>query len=202
MIQTFGEEAILTSLVFLITDLVRFFNFNRTMTGVQIGQTAELMVEKYPHLTAEDFIICFKNIKMLKYGKLFEGIDGAKIIDCIDQYEIHTGAEIAQHYKNIRDKKRREQEDDIKNWHPAVTDAIKSIVDKKRIQEPTPQTIKKEKASAEQRVQQWMKQFDKLWLKYAVGDNGIRLIRRYGKVLTVENYLKYKMAQYKRIHEI
>src|ERR1017187_1799457 len=81
-------------IIFLIQDLCNFFNLNRSMSDIQIGQTAGLIIELYHHFKAEDIALCFKNIKILKYGKLYEGLDGSKILDFINTYDLERQNEI------------------------------------------------------------------------------------------------------------
>ena len=64
------------------------------MSDIQIGQTAGLIIELYHHFKAEDIALCFKNIKILKYGKLYEGLDGSKILDFINTYDLERQNEI------------------------------------------------------------------------------------------------------------
>lgn len=89
-----GIQYLEDMVVFLINDLCQFFNLSRQMTAIQIGQTAGLIIELYPHFKAEDIVRCFKNIKILKYGKLYEGLDGSKILEFINLYDLERQDEI------------------------------------------------------------------------------------------------------------
>lgn len=94
LVRTIGYESFSETIIFYIKDLIDFFNLSRNMNASQIGQTAGLIIEMYPHFKAEDIILCFKNIKMLKYGKLYEGLDGSKILEFLNMYDLERQDEI------------------------------------------------------------------------------------------------------------
>ncbi len=89
-----GLQYLEDMVIFLLHDLCTFFNLNRQMSDIQIGQTAGLIIDLYPHFKAEDLALCFKNIKTLKYGKLYEGLDGSKILDFLNTYDLERQDEI------------------------------------------------------------------------------------------------------------
>lgn len=82
-----GVMGIRAVLSILISDVVLFFNVGKTMDDNQTAITCDLIIEAYPYFKIEDFKLCFKNAMMLKYGKLYDRIDGAVIIGWLKEYD-------------------------------------------------------------------------------------------------------------------
>lgn len=81
-----GEQKLLAILTLFITDAVEFFNVGKSMTGEQIVQTAKLISKDYYYLKPEDFKLCFENAKRGRYGKLFDRLDGAIVLEWLSTY--------------------------------------------------------------------------------------------------------------------
>jgi hypothetical protein len=81
-----GEFRANALIFFIVNDLVNFFNVGKTMDANQIQQTVELIREEYPHLTIEDFKLCFTNAKKGLYGQLYDRIDGQIILGWLERY--------------------------------------------------------------------------------------------------------------------
>lgn len=81
-----GEQKMLAILVLFITDAIEFFNIGKGMNGEQVVQTAKLIAKDYYFLKPEDFKLCFENAKRGRYGKLFDRMDGAIIMEWLDNY--------------------------------------------------------------------------------------------------------------------
>ena len=68
-----------------LVDLNDYFSLVRPMSMDQINQTAELILSEYPIIKIADLIYTFKQAKLGYFGKLFESLDGMKILSWIDQ---------------------------------------------------------------------------------------------------------------------
>jgi len=120
-----GTEYTQGAIIYLITNLCEFFNFQRNMDGKQIAQTAGLIIELYPHFKAEDIALCFKNIKMIKYGKLYEGLDGSKILEFLNLYDIERQDEIINH--RIKESEKHKGPLKPEEYSQEYVDLLKSI---------------------------------------------------------------------------
>lgn len=63
-----------------------FFNVGKAMTDMQTYDTAMLIVETYPMLNVADINFVFKQAKLGRFGKLYDRLDGAIILDWFEQY--------------------------------------------------------------------------------------------------------------------
>lgn len=79
--KEFSEEKMIAFLVFILCDLVEFFNVGKSMNATQIKQTARLIFEEYPYMRIHDFRVCFTNAKKGLYGKVYDRIDGSIIME-------------------------------------------------------------------------------------------------------------------------
>lgn len=183
----------------LIDDLIDFYSFNRAMGAKQIVQTVDLIIDNYPSFTPEDFIICFNNIKLGKYGKLYEGIDGAKILDMIHQYDTERDEDLMEYHKN------RNKELNSGLLHESIIEVIKPIV--QRIEEtkkteinleikpPVPREITEDEVI----VQEILKEFDVLHSKKGHTNEVIRTISYKNEIIDQGKYLEIKLEEMKLI---
>lgn len=198
--KNYGEEETRAMLVWFISDLCSFFNFNRTMNGNQIIQTCDLIMESFNHFTPEDFIMCFNNIKLGKYGKMYEGIDGSKIMEFMRKYDEDFVIEEQEYYRKKVDEKRNERVE----WSDEVVKAIKPVLSKMTGQKSEP--IKEVKKTPGDIVQGWLRNFDKIynldsqekWRREKRVEND-RFILRFGRIFDQTEWLNKKQEQYNRL---
>jgi hypothetical protein len=84
--KTNGIESARAAIVFLVADLIEFFNTGETMSDVQIATTIDLIIEEYPYFKMDDLKLCFKNAMKQKYGRVYNRLDGAMIMGWLQQY--------------------------------------------------------------------------------------------------------------------
>jgi len=97
-----GDMKINAILVVVVTDLVDFFNVGKTMSPQQVASTVILIREEYPYFRIEDFKLCFTNAKKGIYGKVYDRIDGAVILEWLDKYSLER--QKAFYYFHNKDK--------------------------------------------------------------------------------------------------
>lgn len=73
-------------LTYAIIELAKFFNVQNNFNAEQVTLTANLVREKYYWLKPDDFKLCFKNVMKGNYGKVYNRIDGAMIMEWLDMY--------------------------------------------------------------------------------------------------------------------
>lgn len=91
-----------------LMDLNDYLNLTRPLTPQQIDQTAELILIEYPTMKIADFIYTLKCAKLGRFGKIFEGLDGMKILSWIEQVmseraDAGEHASISEHGKTKQD---------------------------------------------------------------------------------------------------
>lgn len=91
-----------------LMDLNDYLNLTRPLTPTQIDQTAELIMMEYPTMKIADFIYTLKCAKLGRFGKIFEGLDGMKILSWIEQVmseraDAGEAASISEHGKIKKD---------------------------------------------------------------------------------------------------
>lgn len=93
MNKEFGETHLRAFMVNVLNDLLDFFSVGKTMGGVQVAQTADLIIEEYYYLKPDDFKLCFTRAKKGQYGKVYDRIDGQVIFDWLNAYNKDRMAE-------------------------------------------------------------------------------------------------------------
>ena len=78
----------------LIDQVQLFFNVSMPMSPAQIGITCDLILERFGNYKLQDFQICFRKAMAGDYGKLYNRIDGAIIIEWLYQYDAERTEEI------------------------------------------------------------------------------------------------------------
>lgn len=169
-----------------IIELTEFFNFARTMNIDQVSQTADLVIELYPIYTPEDFILCFKNIKTLKYGKFYEGIDGSKILEMVRAYDIDRDEQLMEY----RRKEANAYKAQGKTLEPAIYEAAKGIIEKPKPQ-PTPIPVNE----YDQIMQGYMSEFDKMFTHQNPFAKGIRFVNYAGKDMDMATFCNKRFEE-------
>lgn len=82
-IEQLGARAVVS---ILLKEVVSFFNVGKTMNDTQVAMTCDIIIDNYPEYRLEDFKLCFRNAMALKYGKLFDRLDGGIIMEWLSRY--------------------------------------------------------------------------------------------------------------------
>lgn len=85
--REFGETHLRAFMVNVLNDLIDFFNVGKSMSAVQVAQTADLVIEEFYYLKPDDFKLCFTQAKKGIYGKLYDRIDGQVILEWLHRYD-------------------------------------------------------------------------------------------------------------------
>lgn len=85
--REFGETHLRAFMVNVLNDLINFFNVGKSMSAVQVAQTADLVIEEFYYLKPDDFKLCFTQAKKGIYGKLYDRIDGQVILEWLHRYD-------------------------------------------------------------------------------------------------------------------
>lgn len=80
-----NELTTVTLIKLHLVELNDYLNLSRGLTGPQIDQTAEMILDEFPLMKIADLIYIFKQAKMGKFGTLYESLDGAKILSWFRQ---------------------------------------------------------------------------------------------------------------------
>lgn len=78
----------------LIADTADFLNVGKTISGPQIMQTIELILEDFSIYKIDFFIACFNKAKKGHYGKQYDRLDGQIIFEWLNHYEYEYQLEI------------------------------------------------------------------------------------------------------------
>lgn len=86
IIKNLGETKARAAVVYLLADALEFFNAAETMSDVQVAMTVDLIIEEYAYMKLDDIKLCFKNAMKMKYGKIYNRIDGQVIMSWFKEY--------------------------------------------------------------------------------------------------------------------
>lgn len=188
-----GELASQAILSILLTDLVDFFNIGKSMSDTQIASTVNLILEDFSVFKPDDFILCFKRAKKGKYGKVYDRLDGQIILEWLAQYECERNAEIEDF--RIIEKKRLEKNLSQKPDEPIhMPEEIKQKLAKILNKEPKHEVTVFQTTPEQQLANRFISQFDALWMLGKISSKG-RFVRKYGRILNVNEYLEHKYYQ-------
>ena len=70
----------------LILDLHAFYSVKNGMNKDMIDDVVELILSEYSNLTTYDLALCFREVKVGRYGKIYDRIDGGMIMDWLRMY--------------------------------------------------------------------------------------------------------------------
>lgn len=166
------------------------------MNAVQLNQTIAIILECYPHYKIEDFVRFFKNVKKLQYGKLYEGLDGGKIMDMLHQYDQERESEIEEYHR----KKNSLYKEESKTFNEHIVKAMRQFAEKPEPKKEVPQTtITRQRTAQEKIIDGWMEEFEHLYRKEfnnKVDRQPIRMITIKGKPTDINAFLNQKLEDY------
>jgi hypothetical protein len=85
--QTLGEADLTKLVIVILKNFCDAMNVKESMNALQIIDTANAFIDKYTHSSVDDLIVCLKNAKAGKYGKIYNRLDQQVIFDFLTQYE-------------------------------------------------------------------------------------------------------------------
>lgn len=81
-----GETGARAVVVYLLSEALEFFNVRDTMNDTQVAVTVDLILEEYPYLKTDDLKLCFRRAMKLRYGELYNRIDGQVVLGWLMRY--------------------------------------------------------------------------------------------------------------------
>lgn len=81
-----GESKMVVTLCALILKVSEMLNVGKSMSDVQIQETAKMIFSDYHYFTLGDFKVCFANGIKCKYGQLFDRFDASVIFEWLAKY--------------------------------------------------------------------------------------------------------------------
>lgn len=198
IVREHGEQICRALLVKLVIDVTKFFNYNRTINEQQCTQTVSLALECFPDYTIEDFIRCFKNMKMGKYGKFYEGMDGNKILECLEQYGVDKANEIYEFRRKESNEYKLASNEIGEALLPVLKKVVEKLDAKEKIKAPSVPKVR-ERTENEKRFDKWIEQFETIYSQRPIkpgGSKAIKFIKRYGKIMDINTFLNYKLEQF------
>lgn len=204
-----NDDYVKAVLSILIADTADFLNVGKTISGPQIMQTIELILEDFSIYKIDFFIACFTKAKKGFYGKQYDRLDGQIIFEWLTHYEYEYQTEIErgrETEKILLEKGIISLESD-KPDHKCISDrdntpvpmpnyvkeAITAISTKKVL--PVKERVKTE---AEIVMQGFLLDFDDLYEKYGQ-HGGIKIVALHGapgKSMSVQDYVECRALAY------
>ena len=88
------KNVLLKALSALITQLRQSLNLGKNLDTLQVYECASLLIEKYWYFRLEEFVYVFKQVKLGKYGKVYDRLDVQVISEWLHLYD--TGERLAE----------------------------------------------------------------------------------------------------------
>lgn len=101
----YGSDAVISGLIRIIGENIRFFSLGKTMSDLQVLETAKLIAGEYYYFKLEDFKLFFTKFKRGEYGNLYDRLDGQVIMIALNQYREQRLAEA----ERLNHEKHKEQ---------------------------------------------------------------------------------------------
>ncbi len=81
------KKVLLKALSALITQLRQSLNVGKNLDTLQVYECASLLIEKYWYFRLEEFVYVFKQVKLGKYGKVYDRLDVQVISEWLHLYD-------------------------------------------------------------------------------------------------------------------
>lgn len=170
--KNYGEIQSRALVADMVVNLVQFVNVGKTMNALQVAETVKLIESYFPHLNLADLKFSFNEMKIGRYGKFYDRIDGQMILEYLEFYN-HDRMSAFETQNNDKHKEIKKTESNS-GFHPTVVAALRNAVGGKK---PLAESTKETKyVSTGDISQRWMKQFDNLYLKFGETKGSIRFL--------------------------
>lgn len=141
LIKSYGERDVITAITGAIIMAGEFFNVKDGITEAQAVQTASLFIDQFPLESFEDLLLCLKNAKLGKYGKVYNRLDGQMIFDWFRMY-------LDEKYERFEQIKKQEKEDaqavTFNSFYPMLKQILAEKEENKQKDDSAPKRITSE----------------------------------------------------------
>lgn len=130
-----GVESVRRILTNSIDQLQTYFSLERIMTPYQVEMTTELIEETFYYFSPDDFRKCFRGAMSGKYGKIYNRLDGAVIMEWLRAYDIER-TEIIVREQMERNKQEAKEVMSTESFNGAMKKLIDELATKTKRKEP------------------------------------------------------------------
>lgn len=130
-----GVESVRRILTNSIDQLQTYFSLERIMTPYQVEMTTELIEETFYYFSPDDFRKCFRGAMSGKYGKIYNRLDGAVIMEWLRAYDIER-TEIIVREQMERNKQEAKEIMSTESFNGAMKKLIDELATKTKRKEP------------------------------------------------------------------
>ena len=117
MARNVGEIKTRALVIYAISDIAEFLNVNGTMNAMQIGQTAQFILDDYSWLTIDDMKLCFTLAKKGAFGQVYGRLKKQVILEWFRQYEtqrVKAADEVSyQEHQSLKESNRATRDIDL-----------------------------------------------------------------------------------------
>lgn len=199
-----GRPVALSIMVKLINDLLDFFNIGKTMDQGQVTSTVNLLLDDYSQLKPDDFMLCFNRAKKGTYGKVYDRIDGQIIFEWVEKYIQERDSEIEGLRQSENNRLKKESAlplvcEKANTEGDAVPMPDWFVIPSKKPAYDASRPVERKEDPVQQMFNGFMSQFDRIHKNRPHPLKGGRFIRRYGRVMNIEDYIAYKDLQVRKV---
>ena len=81
-----SPQQLRNEMALLILDLHSFYSVKNGMNKDMIEDVVEMILSEYSNLTLYDLALCFREVKIGRYGKIYDRIDGGLVMEWLRKY--------------------------------------------------------------------------------------------------------------------
>lgn len=86
VIAAYGRGTAESWMICQLNDLSLFAGCKEKLTARQINETAQMIVETYPHYNLTEFMLFFQRFKRCKYGRFYGSVDPMIILQALNMF--------------------------------------------------------------------------------------------------------------------
>lgn len=203
-----GPLVVRALLVGALHNLNEYFNVTKPLTEAQAVEIINLICERYPHYKLDDIKLIFNNMKVGRYGKNFNRIDGVVIFEAFGQYDDErmnrAEALSIQQHNELKKPIVIDPAEINEEGREKIKALIKEVNANVTVEDAKPRSdkyIKRGRTEMDLAVQRWFNQFDALYERQQKGKDkrGAKYAHRQGKTMNPTEYIDFKVDQYGRV---
>lgn len=110
MIAAYGRNTAESWLEIQLNDLSEFAGCKEKLTNRQIIETAQMIIETYPHYNLTEFMLFFQRFKRCQYGRFYGAVDPMIILQALDVFNDERRQAYADRERIEQDEKKSADE--------------------------------------------------------------------------------------------
>ena len=198
-----GHDQVLAAIGYLLLETVEMFAVGKSIGVEQFAKLPQMIYDDANYLGLEDLKLCFLKAIKGHYGKSYDRLDAQIIFEWLNAYKAER-ADVKMNYQVQKHDEFKQLDQKVSDlgWSKERLTQLKELAKQMAIKDREERFSKRSKVeptNEQNFANKCLRQFDTLYIKFGI-KGGVKMVKRYGKILDAHQFLNYKFSQYEKIN--